>query len=46
MKNGQKISLCDENPNECRFDLKTYLSGAMVHNDATNINCLVLYTVS
>lgn len=41
MKYKQMTSLCDENPIDCCFSVKTYPTGTTVHNEDTNINCLI-----
>lgn len=41
MKNKQITSYCDESPNDCCFNMKTYPTGTTVHNEDTNINYLI-----
>lgn len=41
MKYRQITSFCDGNPIDCCFSLKTYPAGTTVHNEDTNINCLI-----
>ena len=41
MKCNQKYNLCDENPTDCHFELKTFVQGTTAHNDDSNINYLI-----
>ncbi|WP_227472024.1 helix-turn-helix domain-containing protein [Parabacteroides bouchesdurhonensis] len=41
MKYKHKPPFCDENPIDCRFDVKIHLAGEIVRNDDTNINYLI-----
>ena len=41
MKYRQMTSLCDGNPIDCCFSVKTYPTGTTVHNEDININYLI-----
>lgn len=39
----QAHSLCNENPKDCHFELKTFPKGTTVHNEDLDTNYLIYY---